>query len=58
MINLFRVFTSTDGIKSDISRQESRMKLLRENVGEIATDRSLLEAAEKVSALVSETYRL
>jgi hypothetical protein len=58
LINLFRVFSTSTGFDSENQRQNAKMKLLRENLGEMASNKSLLEAAEKYSALVAEAYRL
>ena len=57
MINTFHIFSATDGLTTELARQSAKTQLLRSNVGEIAHGSTLLEAAEKYAALVSEAYR-
>ena len=58
MINLFRVFSSSEGVDAELKQQAAKMNLLRSNLGEMASDKRLVEAAEKYSALVAEAYRI
>lgn len=58
MVNLFRIFSTSKSIESELASQSAKAALLKKNIGTMASDSGLLEAAEKYSALVSEKYRI
>jgi hypothetical protein len=58
MVNLFRIFSTSESVESELASQSAKIALLKKNVGTMASDSGLLEAAEKYSALVSEAYKI
>lgn len=58
MVNLFRIFSTSGSVESELASQSAKIALLKKNVGTMASDSGLLEAAEKYSALVSEAYKI